>query len=289
MNLVFVHGRSQGGKNPVELERTWMQAFRKGLKTAGVTEPSALQVHFPFYGDELDQMLERLDSPLLDDVRTRGATVQDKELAFRERLLSEMREARGISNETVEQAYDGPVRERGVLNWEWVQSILKVLDPTELGRVAIDRFTRDVYVYLTVPAIRRRIDSIVKDSLPDGPSVVVGHSLGSVVTYNVLRDEPRDRVVYRYVTVGSPLGLQTIKDHLSKAIAMPDCVRGWHNAYDEADVVALKPLDERHFNVTPSILNKNNVRNHTKNHHGIIGYLDDPVVAKWIAELFCSN
>ena len=34
--------------------------------------------------------------------------------------------------------------------------------------------------------------------------------------------------------------------------------------------------------MTPSITNKTNVNNHTDNRHGIVGYLDDPDVAKKI-------
>ena len=46
--------------------------------------------------------------------------------------------------------YTGYVQERGVLNWEWVQSILKAFDKSKkLGDMVIDAFTRDVYVYLT--------------------------------------------------------------------------------------------------------------------------------------------
>jgi hypothetical protein len=44
---------------------------------------------------------------------------------------------------------------------------------------------------------------------------------------------------------------------------------------DPDDVVALYPLDRRHFPLSPEIENKTDVRNHTGNQHGIAGYLDD--------------
>ena len=48
------------------------------------------------------------------------------------------------------------------------------------------------------------------------------------------------------------------------------------------DVVALNPLDSTFFNVRPEIFNFKGVKNHTDNQHGIVGYLNDPTVAKHI-------
>ncbi|MDZ4681096.1 MAG: hypothetical protein SH848_03125 [Saprospiraceae bacterium] len=62
---------------------------------------------------------------------------------------------------------------------------------------------------------------------------------------------------------------------------MPESVKnGWFNAYDDRDVVALNPLDKVHFNINAAVYNKNDVKNHTKNRHGIEGYLEDAEVAK---------
>ncbi|MFN7929349.1 MAG: hypothetical protein U0Y68_15670 [Blastocatellia bacterium] len=66
---------------------------------------------------------------------------------------------------------------------------------------------------------------------------------------------------------------------------MPPCVESWLlNAYDDRDVVALHPLDGNTFNITPAIENKMDVDNQTDNRHGIIGYLNDGVVATKIRE-----
>ena len=57
-------------------------------------------------------------------------------------------------------------------------------------------------------------------------------------------------------------------------------MKRWLNAYDTRDMVALKPLDSAHFPIHPPIHNKGDANNHTENRHGIIGYLDDPDVAR---------
>jgi pimeloyl-ACP methyl ester carboxylesterase len=188
----------------------------------------------------------------------------------------------GITEAEIQAHSAGRPQEKGPLNWEWVQAILKALERTPLGERALDRLTRDVYVYLTNRVVRRTIDGIVQAAIGSGPSVVVGHSLGSVVGYNVLRAAPAAARVGKYGTVGSPLGLTSIKRRLETPLTMPRCVLGWYNAMDERDVVALHPLNERHFGITPAIENQTTVKNHTDNRHGIIGYLDDVDVARVI-------
>ncbi len=288
MKLVFVHGRSQEGKDPQKLQQQWREALDEGLVKAGLSMPPGVTLEFPFYGDRLDELIKELDAPLVEDVTARGAAPDTSEASFRGEFLQEMATALGISDEEIKAKYPGEVREKGPMNWEWIQAILKVLDRTALGEKAIDAFTRDVYVYLTNSTIRRVIDDVVAGCLPKGRCVVVGHSLGSVVGYNVLRDADDNVDVRRYITVGSPLGVESIKDKLDSPLAMPSVVNDWYNAMDERDVVALHPLDKDHFGITPRIENKTDVDNHTDNRHGIVGYLNDPDVARKIHEALIS-
>jgi pimeloyl-ACP methyl ester carboxylesterase len=146
----------------------------------------------------------------------------------------------------------------------------------------IDAFTRDVYVYLTYAGVRAQIDQVIAAALGDEPCVVLAHSLGSVVAYNVLRARLATPRYPRLVTVGSPLGIRAIKQQLATPLVSPPCVSHWFNAYDDRDVVALVPLDAQRFNVTPPIENKGDVLNFTENRHGIEGYLADPLVAQRI-------
>lgn len=286
MDLIFVHGRDQQGKDPQELQVQWETALMKGWKNLGLTRPNNLNIVFPFYGDELARLVEQLNAPLVSDVTTKGSAPDVNEAAFRGELLEELARNAGLTDNDIQVHYSGQPLEKGPLNWEWVQAILKALDNTPIGEASIDLFTRDVYVYLTNAAVRKKIDKIVAEKFTGKECIVVGHSLGSVVTYNVLRALGSRASAKRYVTVGSPLGVKAIQRLLvPPALAMPDgLVGGWFNAYDERDVVALRPLDDRSFPVTPPIRNRAEVKNHTENRHGIIGYLDDSEVARWIYE-----
>ena len=281
MNLVFIHGRAQGGKDPHLLEESWKKAFENGLQVAGLRMPSGVMIRFPFYGDKLDELVKEADSPPVAGVATRGGPMDGVESQFRYDLLEELRVGMGITdNEILAELPPGP-QERGPQNWRWVHAILRVLDKTPVGEGMIEKFTKDVYVYLCYQAVAQALHAIVTPHIKAGPCVVVGHSLGSIVGYNSLLRCPESKVT-RFITVGSPLGIYAIKKKLATPLSMPSCTSSWFNARDPNDVVALYPLDAKHFGINPAISNKDDVNNQTDNQHGIEGYLNDPVVAAQI-------
>ncbi|MCA1812284.1 MAG: hypothetical protein LC623_09795, partial [Halobacteriales archaeon] len=252
---------------------------------AGLSPPANLNIRMPFYGDELMRLLKELDAPLLADVTTKGAPIESHEAVFRGELLYDLAMGAGLTDADIMAHYAGQLTQKGPLNWEWVQAILRALDSTPMGSKTLDIFTRDVYAYLSNQAVRRAVNAIVADSLQGRDCLVVAHSLGTVVTYNVLREAGAAARAKRYITVGSPLGVKAIQRFIiPPALAMPPGLREWFNAYDERDVVALRPLDDKTFPITPTIKNRNEVRNGTDNRHGISGYLQDPIVAGWIHE-----
>jgi hypothetical protein len=130
--------------------------------------------------------------------------------------------------------------------------------------------------------VRDEIDAVVAAKLTEQPTVVVDHSLGSVVAYSVLRRSDRAHVPL-FVTVGCPLAVRAVRDQF-RPLRSPAAVSAWYNAYDSRDVVALYPLDADNFPVQPAISNYGKVRNSTDDRHGIDGYLDDPDVAKHILD-----
>lgn len=284
MRLVFVHGRSQQGKDPVALKREWLGALEKGLQKNGLSLPADVEVLLPFYGDRLDAFATESEVPLTDDLRTKGGEADADFLAFEAAMAEAMRQRAGITDQQVNDAYGANPKPKGPQNWEWVQAIFRALDKHVPGMSdkVLETFTRDVYLYSTRSAVKTEINGIVAAALSEGaPTVVVGHSLGSVVAYSVLREDPRALQVPLYITVGCPLGVRPIRDQL-KPLKFPKPAKAWYNAYDDRDVVALYPLDQANFPVTPPVTNYAKVKNHTDNRHGIVGYLDDPTVAQAI-------
>lgn len=280
MKLILIHGRAQGGKDPFTLRKTWIDTFENGLNKSGLTLPITKEdIIFPYYGDLLDQLVDEYNTPV-ETIIKKGVDSSSADARFFHDFLQEVANNSNISLQDIESENSSEITEKGPLNWEWVHSILKAIDKkSSWSEASIKKFTYDVFLYLTIPAIREEINKGVSAVFNAQPCVVVGHSLGSIVSYNILRETSTINAC-KFITVGSPLGINAVKNYLKTPIKMPDSVKnGWFNGYDERDVVALKPLNKDYFNINPSIKNKNDVDNHTSNRHGIEGYLNDKEIA----------
>jgi len=281
MRLLLVHGRSQGGKDPVGLKADWVGALAKGLSKTGRSLPAEAEIDFPFYGDKLDEFARDFDLPADPAVVPKGNPAFDEFAAFRAAIAGEMQVRAGITDAQVQAERGAVAAEKGLQNWAWVQAIIRLLDrrATGISQTAIEVFLRDVFLYTQRPVVQREIDKIVAAKLAADTTVVVGHSLGSIVAYNALKAATAP--VPLYVTVGSPLAIRALRNKL-RPISNPSGTGGWYNAYDRKDIVALNPLDAANFDVDPAITNNGNVDNWTDNRHGIVGYLDDGDVARTI-------
>jgi hypothetical protein len=91
---------------------------------------------------------------------------------------------------------------------------------------------RQVRGYLRDPQLKSEADLITARAAA-GAAVLIGHSLGSVVAYEFLRQNP-GHSVRLLLTVGSPLGLKMVRDRLPAGD--PGAVR-WVNVRDPNDPV----------------------------------------------------
>ncbi len=284
MRLLFIHGRAQGGQDEATLKRIWEQALRVGVERAGKTLPPDLKIDFPFYGDALDTYTDQAELPA--DVLAKGDGESEAIRDFVASVLDEMlQESDQLTEEDVErQLPPGAPKEKGLLNSEWLHAIVKAIDSRfpELSEKGIEWLLRDVFLYVRVKFVQEGIDEIVEKTLTTEQTVIVGHSLGTVVGYNVIRNNRTNIGLEKYITLGSPLGIKAIAATLGVPENTAD--EGWYNAYDERDIVALNPLEAPYFGTDPAIDNNGNVDNTTPNRHGIVGYLQDPAVAGAIAD-----
>jgi hypothetical protein len=287
--LLLIHGRSQQGRNPSDIKKEWLDALAEGSALLGKTMPSTAKIDLPYYGDRLDELSRSLDVPLVSEIRERGGPTQDEFLEFQAAVLEEVRTKAKITDAQVNAIYGNNPKQKGPQNWEWVQSIVSAIDKHGGGvsQFVLEEFLRDVFLYTARSGVRDEIDQIVREPLTEEPTIVIAHSLGSVVAYNVLRSDPRKLNVPLFVTVGCPLGIRAIRQQL-RPLKFPKNVGRWDNAFDPRDVVALFPLDEENFPVRPSIENFAGVDNKTDNRHGISGYLNDRTTAQWILEAIAN-
>ena len=194
--LVLVHGRSQQQLDSDDLKKSWIDAFRSGLEKNGLDLPiDESDIRFPYYGDTLHDLVSGVDEDQIAEVVVKGDSDNSAEAEFARQMIEEIRIAAGIIDEDVRQAAGSDSLEKGWQNWEWVQNVLEVLDQRVPGasKLTVALATKDVYAYLRNPGFQGVIDRGVSASITAGvETVVVGHSLGSVVSYNLLaRDGER--------------------------------------------------------------------------------------------------
>lgn len=288
--LVLVHGRAQEHKDPLAVKQEWLSALDEGAHHAG--RPLDLpddRVRLPYYGQTLFDLVAG-DAEHAAEVVVRGSDAgPDAETLFVRETLLEIAERAGVTEDAAQEAGTEAV-ERGPMNWRWVRATLTALDRLpDVSAWSIALATRDVYQYLHNVRVRDTIEDGVRQAL-DGTegAVVVSHSLGTVVAYNLLRREagPRAWDVPLLVTLGSPLGVTSISRTL-RPVSWPERVGAWFNAYDPEDLVALHPLTAPWFPVD-RIDDYGKVDNPTSNQHGISGYLSDSRVAATILEALAA-
>ncbi len=106
---------------------------------------------------------------------------------------------------------------------------------------------QDVHDFFFDKQRREQMERSLLDRLESGggPFVIVAHSQGSMIAYEVLRKlDPAKYDVALFVTIGSPLGLPSVRSMFKQSIKkkklpFPPCVRHWYNVADRRDPVAL--------------------------------------------------
>ncbi|MGA5561269.1 alpha/beta fold hydrolase [Streptomyces platensis] len=156
---------------------------------------------------------------------------------------------------------------------------------TAVFRLLVKHAFKDVHAYFfggAGPAMREVVEETLA-GVDGGPLVVVGHSLGTILAYEVLMEQGRE--VELLVTVGSPLAITEVQDHLARPPAVPAGVTAWHNASDLRDLVALdhtlRPEYAPQERVTDLL-----VTNDSDNHHGISEYLSQHEVRAPVQRIF---
>ncbi|MDH3293118.1 MAG: alpha/beta hydrolase [Acidimicrobiia bacterium] len=283
MRLLLVHGRAQGGKNENALKTEWIDALKVGFERAALPFPD-VTFDFPYYGDALDELVATSKLPNSAEVGAKGPGAGTGYADFLAEVYLQL-EGRhpAVDAAAIRAELDQDPTAKGPGNWRWVHAIARAANKHFSGVVdfAIEQVLADVYLYVNNRSVRKAVDNIVVKTLTDEPTIVVGHSLGSVVSYNTIVAQQGRLNVVKHITVGSPLGLRAISGPLGP-VRNP-ATNGWYNAFDSDDIVSLVPLDDEHFPVQPVIVNDDSVDNDTPNQHGISGYLSHPAVAETLA------
>ena len=124
----------------------------------------------------------------------------------------------------------------------------------------VGRFLGDIFVYLKTGDVRNKIRACIRQPIIDAhadakaanePLILMGHSLGGVILYDMLSSPqsaglPDDLEVAAFVTVGSQpglfeeMGLFESGQTDASGTPGPDCATAWLNVFDPIDVFGFR-------------------------------------------------
>jgi len=298
--VIGIHGL---GNKPSEalLKKWWKEAMEEGLKTHGY-KAKMPDFELVYWADIL------YEKPLSE-------SVTDKEdPLFLEEKYTIAPEYR------YEENHDFRAKVVGYLS-DKLNSIFldddKSLNYTSVADVIVSRYFKDLDSYYRSgpeietrendgDLINNRLATILNKHRSDR-IFLIGHSMGSIIAYNVINFDAPDIPVHTFVTMGSPLGLPVVvskiadRKKLGKSVGplvkSPESVtRNWYNFSDINDNVALnyKLADDFEANslgVMPvDFLVVNNYEmNGVRNAHKSYGYLRTPEFSKVLNDFITSE
>jgi hypothetical protein len=314
-HIIFIHGRDT---KPVHAEklrltRTCLAAGlrRVDARLADEFEDGSVRFTMAYYGDINSRILIADDPNLTQDMIRIGDSWYEPDGTYDdhvERLLGR------LNRHHTRRDYQ---RLLGLEKNTWFASqIAKIASPVlsaiGLGRSLVSNVFPDLQAYLSSRAlaseIQERLIVPLRAALLSGDDLmIVSHSMGCMVAYDVLWKFSRtseyrelwDKRVPYWLTLGSPLGYDSVRENLfdanePKDLRYPGNVDLWANVSAYDDYVAHIPEMKGPFREMlrcgcvgqivdiPSIHNFY-VGESGSNPHKLYGYLNHPVVARLIA------
>lgn len=232
----MVHGIGQQYLGPETLMARWGPALRDGVVLAG-RELTNETISMSFYGD------------LFRSPGGRSWSIPDYDFSdIDTELEQELLVSLWLEASRVDKNVAGPGGKSRARTPQWAQRALYALSSSTFfsglsERVLIGNL-KQVSKYFLDASMREAIRARVSESIGAETRLVIGHSLGSVVAYEVLC-QLVDRSAIAFVTLGSPLGIggivfDRLEPRPSEGLGhWPRSVNMWTNVADKGDVVAL--------------------------------------------------
>ena len=146
---------------------------------------------------------------------------------------------------------------------------------------------KDVYAYF-FGGVAEPMRAVLRSAIAQttGPVIVVSHSLGTIIAYDVLREAALvGREIPLFVTAGSPLAVQEVQDLIVQPLLVPAGVTEWRNVADARDLVALDSTIRPEYDPA-SRCSDFLVINTSESHHGIREYLSSVPIRDAVTPFF---
>ncbi|MDX3071521.1 hypothetical protein [Streptomyces sp. MI02-7b] len=266
VDIVAIHGINMHRSQRAVMQQSWLAATVNGLANIRSPLAATLSLECAFYGHEYNDGKAGGEP---------GYTAIDLEPGLEEELLIHFGTA-------LEQDSGGSRQDTKFYLPGAVQRALVAIQRSDLFDGRDSRaiaFVKQVNRYLTDRDFRKLVHLEMSAAMEHTPRVVIGHSLGSVIAYEWLR-ENKPANPPALITLGSPLGLEPIRRRLDPSygpLGLPDRVRSWTNIAAGHDAVAmvkkLGPLYSRDIRDLPC-------DNPRKSSHSALTYLENVRTAR---------
>lgn len=264
MKLVFIHGINQQKFDANSFQQHWYNVFNLGL-TSNQLKAEHVDLAFAFYGDILSKfthknhkrLQQHIAIPILPHyVKQKRSLIQNIILAS-------------------QFAKDHALKEM----------VLLLNHFPNFHESLIQRFLSEAYLYWYDPEFKDQVHQRILSFFGENEEhIVISHSLGTVVAYNVLQKLPEHIKVSRFITLASPMPFNVIQKHLNHPIKRPHALVGdWINFYSKEDYLTTYKMSPPLFNLDPPIINRE-IQTFLDRPHEIMGYLQHPSVIRCILE-----
>ncbi|MCH6576034.1 MAG: hypothetical protein IH795_12700 [Bacteroidetes bacterium] len=300
--IIGIHGL--GNKPPKDLlEKWWQQSIAEGLKKIGHPRKD-FNFELVYWADSLHPV------PLNPD-----ETDKSSDLYLSERYVPAAKRKVNKPNGIKEKFINFFKRQRDKILFNETMHV-KFPSFTDL---IIKHFFKDLDIYLTQKCVEEnKSDCLAKDIIRDKITdalkknrrkdiLLIAHSMGTIVTYEVLIQSEKELEIDSLITIGSPLGVPFIFDKLkndlsvvpedSNKLRTPENIKTeWINLADTEDKVAqcndLKELFKFNSNevgpTTHSVFNDYQSEG-IENPHKSFGYLRTSELAQIIDDFLCRG
>ncbi|HYA47103.1 MAG TPA: hypothetical protein VEF92_06075 [Burkholderiales bacterium] len=222
--IIGIHGLNNKPE-PDILRNWWMAAISEGISRNCQGQKIEVDFELAYWADVMYSAPKTLAEEAESYVAAGGSGPLPR-AGMSIRRMAEARIEEGVGK-VLEKVFGTPLAETVV------RDAVETRAP-DLHRYKHHRAKRD--------AVRERLREPLRAAHARGRQIMlIAHSMGSIIAYEVLRDAGRTLPglqVSHFVTMGSPLGLTEVKEIVAGPLLVPECVARWSNFADPRDRVA---------------------------------------------------
>lgn len=293
--IIGIHGLGNKPPKPL-LEKWWKASIEEGLQKAGKKEIN-YQFEMVYWADILHK--EPLDENCSDPENP--LCLIEKYVPANNNFIPEDHSARRKIIDFLSEEVDSILLNKDfTLNYSFITDAILKHWFADLD-IYYQEKNNSFGITAANELIRKRTAEVIK-KYHNHEILIIGHSMGSIIAYDVMAFDLKNIEIDTFITIGSPLGLPVVKSKIAaerrlnhvntRHLSAPSIVkRRWYNFSDLADKVAFnyKLSDDYTINrhkVKPVdfIVNNDYAINGKANPHKSFGYLRTAEVSAKITE-----